>query len=130
MLKPEMVFDSAGKRLIIFEDSQSFLDRLHRLLSDVKGVEVVAVAHGSKDAGELMRRYQPDCLLIDMFLAEGAGLDVLRSMSTLSYRPLAVIMTSEPSEELEQVCRTLGADSLIDKAQDFERIAEILRRAA
>jgi CheY-like chemotaxis protein len=125
-----MVRRITGKRLIIFEDSQPFLDRLHRLLSGMEGVEVVAIAHGSKDAGELMRRHQPDCLLIDMFLAEGAGLDVLRSMSTLSYRPLAVIMTSEPSEELEQACRTLGADSLIDKAYDFERIPEILGGAA
>lgn len=125
-----MVCNITGKRLIIFEDSQPFLDRLRRLLSSVKGVEIVAVAHGSRDAGELMRRYQPDCLLIDMFLAEGAGLDVLRSMTTLSYRPLAVIMTSEPSEELELACRKLGADSLIDKAQDFDRIPEILGKAA
>ncbi|HWF45604.1 MAG TPA: response regulator [Bryobacteraceae bacterium] len=125
-----MVCAITGKRLIIFEDSQPFLDRLRRLLSGVEGVEIVAVADGSRDAGELMRRYQPDCLLIDMFLAEGAGLDVLRSMNTLSYRPLAVIMTSEPSEELEQACRKLGADSLIDKAQDFERIPEILGKAA
>ncbi|HEX4230694.1 MAG TPA: response regulator [Bryobacteraceae bacterium] len=125
-----MVCHITGKRLIIFEDSQFFLDRLHSLLSGVKGVEIVAVARGSKDAGELLRLHQPDFLLIDMFLAEGAGLDVLRSMNTLSYRPLAIIMTSEPSEELEQACRTLGADSLIDKAQDFERIPEILARAA
>lgn len=115
-----------GKRLIIFEDSAYFVDRLRTMLSGVDGLEIVAIAPGSGGALELLRHHQPDCLLIDMFLAEGAGLDVLRAMSTLSYKPLALIMTSEPSEELERACRLLGADSLLDKARDFNRILEFL----
>jgi len=113
------------KRLIIFEDSAQFTRRLQALLAEVESLEIVAVVPGSLDAVELLRRHQPDCLLIDMFLAEGAGLDVLRAMTALSYKPLAVIMTSEPSEELESMCRILGADSFVDKAHDFHRILEI-----
>lgn len=119
-----------GKRIIIFEDSKLFLDRLRELLAEVKGCEIVAIARGASDAGELIRHYRPDCLLIDMCLAEGAGVDVLRSMDKLPYRPLAIVMTTEPSEELERMCRVLGANSLIDKAQDFYLIPEILGRAA
>lgn len=119
-----------GKRVIIFEDSKLFLDRLRALLSGREGLEIVAIAPTALRADELMRQYQPDCLLIDMYLAEGAGLDVLRSINALPYRPLAIIMTSEPSEELERMCRLLGANSMIDKAQDFDRIPEILGCAA
>jgi hypothetical protein len=39
-------------------------------------------------------------------------------------------MTSEPSEELERACRTLGAAGFIEKAHDFERIPVIFGRAA
>ncbi|HEX4810108.1 MAG TPA: response regulator [Bryobacteraceae bacterium] len=119
-----------GKRIIIVEDSKLFLDKLRGLLSGMEGLEIVAIARGAAEADELMRRYRPDCLLIDMYLAEGAGLDVLRSVNTLPYRPLAIVMTSEPSEELERMCRLLGANSMIDKAQDFDRIPEILGYAA
>jgi DNA-binding NarL/FixJ family response regulator len=104
------------------------MQQLRSLLSDLPDVQIVAAASGVKGASELIQAHDPHVVLIDMFLAGGLGTDILRQINSLTNRPTAIVMTSEPSPELKQKCLSMGAKSFIDKALDFDLIPKLLEQ--
>jgi len=113
-------------RIAIFEDSTVFLKRLTDLISEIHGAEVVATAAAASGASDLIRRHNPDFVLIDFFLANGTGLDILTDMRELGTQAKAIVMTSEPSSALEDACLALGATQFLDKATLSDSIISLL----
>ena len=74
---------------------------------------------------------RPDTVILDMKLAQGSGLDVLRAVHRAAPEIEVWMLTNFAGEPWRKACRRLGAAQFFDKSTEFERVREgIALRAA
>jgi response regulator of citrate/malate metabolism len=80
-------------------------------VSRVQGFQVVGEAATVADALEAVRTLHPDLLLLDIFLPDGSGLDVLRRLTgdEGGARPDALMITADRDIESVRTAMKLGA---------------------
>lgn len=102
-------------RVVVVEDSEAFLLRLRAALSELP-VKVVGSAANSTDAIAVIDRTKPDLVLLDVFLEDSSGVDVLRHLAKSKSKTRTLVMTSEQADGLRSACFALGAHRFLDKA--------------
>lgn len=65
-------------RLLIIEDDAAIAQLHHRYLSQLEGFEVVGIAMSQADARLQMEVLNPDLVLLDVYLPDGTGLELLQ----------------------------------------------------
>jgi DNA-binding NarL/FixJ family response regulator len=80
-------------RVLIVDDHASFR-RLARLLLVVSGFDVIGEAADAGCARQLIKRLQPDAVLLDVMLPDGSGLDVARELSDGPRSPRVLLTSS------------------------------------
>jgi len=112
-------------RIAVIEDSPEYLAAIELALTTLPEAVLVGTADTAAAGIRLVDRANPDLLLLDVFLKQGTGIEVLQHFQCQS-RPMAIaVMTNAPSPELEQYCRRLGAAAFYDKAEGFEWVARM-----
>lgn len=101
--------------------------RVHRGYTEkVPGFAVVGVAHSGKSALELIREIQPDLLLMDVYLPDMSGLEVVRTLRA-QVLPVDVIMvTAAKDVETLHEAIQVGVLHYIIKPFSFERFERTL----
>jgi len=81
--------------------------------------------HSDRDAFPL-----PDLILVDMWLGDATGLDVLEWLARIPHLATipAVMLTSDPDPFIEENAFAMGAAAFLEKPADFRSIAPSLRR--
>jgi two-component system, OmpR family, response regulator len=115
-------------KVVVAEDSDAYLLRIRAALSDLP-VELVGTAKTSVEAISLIERFQPDLIVVDIFLLEGSGVDILHHLNTVGSRARRVVMTSEQSPELRSACLALGAARFLDKVDFILTIENLVAEA-
>ncbi|MEU3338011.1 response regulator [Streptomyces sp. NPDC002144] len=94
----------------------------------VQGFEVVGVAAGVAEAVATVHALRPDLLLLDIFLPDGSGLDVLRRLSQdqADSRPDALMITADHDISSVRAAMKLGAVGYLVKPFGAADLAERL----
>ena len=121
---------SENLRLLVVEDSKRVADRLFELLDQVPQVETVDAVESEREAIASVRRTDPDVVILDLHLKQGTGFGVLRSLPAESDRPTVVVLTNFDLPEYRSQAHALGVTYFLDKANEFDRIPEILEEIA
>lgn len=122
--------------MFIAEDSPHVLNALKILISEIEGAELIGHASDAATAAEQIRRMNPDVVILDIRLASGTGLDVLRSIKRAGPPdhcpgvPVTIVFTSQVEARIRQICLKLGADYVFSKADDTEHLGSLLRSLA
>lgn len=118
-------------RVLIVEDDFA-VARLHtRFLERVDGFEVVGSELTAGSAIARLERGGVDLVLLDMFLPDGSGVQLLRRIRATSTAPLDVIMvTASPEPELVRQALALGAVDYVLKPFQADDFGTRLRRYA
>jgi len=116
-------------RILIVEDEESFVDALTIGLNR-EGFDVV-IARDGQEALTLFARDTFDIILLDLMLPKLSGLDVCRSIRSISDVP--IIIVSAKGDEVDMVLMLeLGADDYVTKPYRLRelvaRIRAVLRR--
>ena len=121
-----------GRKVIVIEDEPDIQEIiLHNLLRD--GYQVEATSNGEKGL-EMVRRFEPDLVLLDLMLPGLDGVEVCRRMKTdPRTRAISIIMVTARGEESDVVLGLgLGADDYVTKPfsprELMERVKAVLRR--
>ena len=121
-----------GRKVIVIEDEPDIQEIiLHNLLRD--GYQVEATSNGEKGL-EMVRRFEPDLVLLDLMLPGLDGVEVCRRMKTdPRTRAISIIMVTARGEESDVVLGLgLGADDYVSKPfsprELMERVKAVLRR--
>jgi DNA-binding NarL/FixJ family response regulator len=103
-------------KLVIVEDSAAVRLQLRKLLAVVPGLEIVAEATSEAGAIETIQRLRPDAVLLDLRLAPGNGLNVLRALKPAAVRCRTIVLSNETDPRYKALCLELGAEAFFDKS--------------
>lgn len=115
-------------RVFITDDSKIVVERLHDLLKDVSGLEVVGEAGNVPDAVASIQKTNPDAIILDLQMPGGSGLDVLREIRREHPLVQVLICTNYPYPQYKDECMAAGANYFLDKSADFDKIPAIFRQ--
>jgi DNA-binding NarL/FixJ family response regulator len=110
----------------VVEDAPLVRERLIEMLDATPGTQVVGAAARADDAILGILEQQPDVVLLDLRLAQGNGFDVLRAVHGIAPEIDFYMLTSSSAEPYRELAARLGARDFFDKAQDFERMRDII----
>lgn len=117
-------------RIVIADDHAILRESLSLLLSTQSDFEVEGSALNGQEALEMVQRYHPDVLVLDLFMPDFDGFEVLRTLDRSGNRVATVVLTaSESDTDYAQVVR-LGARGLVMKGDGPQRLFEAIRLVA
>jgi len=117
------------RRILLIEDSEALSRRLVDLLSEPGCIAVAAQATTQSEALSRLRDGNFDVLVVDIELAEGNGVAVVRNARQLyspEAQPLIVVLTNYASDFVRDHCYAAGADYFLDKMRDISQLKAIV----
>jgi CheY-like chemotaxis protein len=120
------------RRVLLVEDSEVLSRRLVDLLADPGTVAVAAHAATQSEALSRLRDATFDVMVVDIELAEGNGVAVVRNVRQLypaDAQPLIVVLTNYASDFVRDHCYAAGADYFLDKMRDISQLKQIVATA-
>jgi DNA-binding NarL/FixJ family response regulator len=117
-------------RLLIVDDHQVVRIGLRTLFENTPGIAVVGEAANSEQALELVRRLQPEVVLLDVRLPTLGGLEVCRRIKEFSPEVRALVLTSYSEDQMVFDAIEAGANGYLLKEVDSERLVESVRMVA
>jgi two-component system, OmpR family, response regulator len=117
------------RRILLIEDSEVLSRRLIDLLSEPGRLAVAAQAASQTEALARLQESLYDVLVVDIELAEGNGVAVIRQARQLyppHSQPLIVVLTNYASDFVREHCFAAGADYFLDKMRDIGRLRPIV----
>src|SRR5687768_4492297 len=103
-------------RIVIVDDHSVVRRGVRALLESQPGWEVVVEAQTGREAVEVVKRLQPDVVVIDLSLPELNGLDATRQILKESPRSEVLVLTMHHSEELVREVLHAGARGYVLKS--------------
>ena len=117
-------------RIVIADDHVVLLESLSALLSSQGDFEVVGKASNGADAVDLVRQHKPDILVLDLFMPNIDGFEVLRTIERGGLHVAAIVLTGSESQlDYVQVVK-LGARGLVLKGDSPEKLFHAIRTVA
>lgn len=127
--RPQGFGAGAERRILLVEDSTVLSRRLVDLLSEPGRLTVAAQASTQSEALLKLKETPYDVLVVDIELAEGNGVAVIRQARQLyqpQLQPLIVVLTNYASDFVREHCFAAGADYFLDKMRDIGRLKPIV----
>ncbi|MBI4388629.1 MAG: response regulator transcription factor [Nitrospinae bacterium] len=115
-------------RVFLVEDSPLLREELRGALSGMDDVEIAGEADNVQDAEQGVLRSRPHVVILDIRLAGGSGIDVLRTIKKKLPEVKVIVMTNYPLFQYRVMCMARGADYFLDKHKEYSHIPEILGR--
>ena len=103
----------ARLRIIVADDNPAFLRELTSLLAP--GFDVVATAANGRSALDLIRRYKPDLVVLDLGMPLLNGIEVTRELA--KHSPPVVICSVETDPEVVEAAQRAGALAYVFKVR-------------
>ena len=116
---------------VLVVDDDFMVARIHVGFVDrVEGFEVVGVAHSGAEAAEAVARLHPDLLLLDLYLPDRFGLDLLADLRSGPNPCDAIVITAARESESVRSAVRLGVADYLLKPFSFPDLEERLHRYA
>ncbi|WP_186510705.1 response regulator [Caenimonas sedimenti] len=113
-------------RVVLVEDDRAMQQELARTVSALSGGRVVLVSEAARPAIEWLAEHPDgwDLAIVDMFLKEGHGFDVLRQCRRAMALPhqKAVMLSNYARDQVGRYAHALGADRFFDKSFDLDEL--------
>ena len=113
-------------RVCYVEDSPGVRARVLMELARIGDIEVVGWSECSRGAISLIRQLRPDLVVLDVQLAEGSGVDVLRACGGEG-APVMMMLSNRSDSFSRELCLRAGARHFFDKSTEFEEFLAVVR---
>ena len=109
-------------RIFLVEDSPAIRAALSESLEELVGARVVDCASTEEAACRWLAEHPNDwdLAVVDLFLLQGSGLNVVKSCSNRALRQKMVVLTNYATPAMRQRCLASGADAVFNKATEIE----------
>ncbi len=114
-------------RVLMFEDNKNFRESLSMYLTDVEDIYLVGAYNDAMDAAKLIRKYEPDVVLMDIQMPHRSGLDALVEIKTLYPRVKVLMQTVFDNDDKVFAAICAGASGYILKNPKPESYVQAIR---
>lgn len=99
-------------------------DEIERILHAIAGVRVVQACTTSAEAVQWLAGHAGawDLALVDLFLEDGHGFDVLRACRTRAEHQKVAVISNYTREPVREYARQAGADAFFDKSLELDAL--------
>ncbi len=111
--------------ILLVEDEEDVLKANTRLLE--RRGHTVFTAQTVKSAMELLSRYIPHLLILDVMLPDGSGYDICRKFRQISDNPVVFLSAKGNTQDKVEGLK-LGADYYLTKPYSFDELFAIIER--
>lgn len=126
----DLSFGNPKTRIVVADDHAVLLESLAALLGTQPDFEVVGKASNGGEAVEAVRQHKPDVLVLDLFMPNIDGFEVLRTLERSGLHVAAIVLTGSESQlDYVQVVK-LGARGLVLKGDNPEKLFTAIRSVA
>lgn len=109
-------------RAYLVEDSSTIRDNLMATLKELAQFEPVGATGSEHEARRWLAGHDWDLAIIDLFLREGSGMNVLEACRTRQPGQRIVVLSNHSSRDVRWRCMQLGADAVFDKSTELEAL--------
>jgi DNA-binding NarL/FixJ family response regulator len=117
---------------ILVEDSATIRESLVPAMVEFADAQIVAVAETAREGIAALHRHADTWRLavVDIFLREGNGLDVLRASTQRQAGQRVVVLTNYATPDIRRRALAAGADAVFDKSTEIDQFLEQCRAYA
>jgi response regulator of citrate/malate metabolism len=115
-----------GTKILIVEDDPQVLALHKQFVSTMEGFEVVGTATGGSQAMTFLEENSVDCLLLDIFMPDFDGLELLKKMRERDVDADVIIISAANEGDKVKEALRLGAFSYLLKPFRYERLRSML----
>jgi DNA-binding NarL/FixJ family response regulator len=128
-LQPALATTMPLLKTYLVEDSPVIRESLIATLEELAPVRVVGWAPDEATARAWLAEpgNEAALLIVDLFLAEGSGLGVLRAAEPPARIAHAVVLSNYATPDVRRKCLELGAERVFDKSGDIEELLSFCR---
>lgn len=119
-------------KIVLADDNKDFCQVLKEYLSNEDDIEILGIAKDGIEALDLVKRTQPDLLVLDIIMPHLDGLGVIEKLNAMDIpkMPKIIVLSAVGQDKITQSAINLGADYYIVKPFDFvifiNRIRELV----
>lgn len=113
--------------VLVVDDESEIRSSLRGVLND-EGLRVLE-ADGGREALEIVRRERPELVLLDVWMPDVDGIELLRQLRSEPHRPQVVMISGHGNVETAVQATKLGAFDFIEKPFSIEAILQVIGRA-
>lgn len=122
--------DHPALKVLVVEDEPVALEAHAAYVDRVPGFEVVATAGTAQAALQSLRTCAVDVVLLDMFLPDGHGLDIIRAIRAAGHRADVIAVTSARDLDIVRGAVSLGVVQYLLKPFVFATLRDRLEAYA
>jgi two-component system, NarL family, response regulator NreC len=115
-------------RVVLIDDHPVLREGLAMFLAHQEDLECVGQAADRASATELLSRERPDVAVIDLALGAEDGLELVRSLRTLSPATKTLVLTMHEEHDYVRAALLAGANGYALKRGSAKDVAEAIRR--
>ena len=117
-------------RVLLVDDSRSFRTRIRSFLERDKNIQVVGEAADGVEAVDLIRRLQPDLVLLDMEMPHLDGLGVIHRLAEEKLKPCILVFSGHVDEQFVEGVLEQDVNGYLAKDIEPKRMVEAICNAA
>lgn len=115
---------------LIVEDEPLLAEILVDTLNQLSSYDVIGLADKKESAQKLIRLYQPQLILLDNFLPDGKGIDLIRHTVNIKYSGRIIFITADNHMDTISEALRLGVFDYLIKPVHYQRLQHTLERFA
>ncbi|EGT4647927.1 sporulation transcription factor Spo0A [Clostridioides difficile] len=119
-------------KIVLADDNKDFCQVLKEYLSNEDDIDILGIAKDGIEALDLVKKTQPDLLILDVIMPHLDGLGVIEKLNTMDIpkMPKIIVLSAVGQDKITQSAINLEADYYIVKPFDFvvfiNRIRELV----
>ena len=117
-------------KALIVDSSLQIVQRLEEMLLTTKATSAVFISDNYENGLQLFNENKPDIVLIGISLPEDRSIKLLVEIKTMVYKIPVIILSASMHSYIHHQCRLLGADYILDKYYEFEKIPAVINGIA
>jgi DNA-binding NarL/FixJ family response regulator len=112
--------------VLVVDDSVLIMDKMIAIMQEIENIRIVFQASSYTQALTIVEEAQPDIVLMDIFLGEKTGIELLKCIKGNYPSIKIIIITNHSGQHYRNICKKLGAHYFLDKSNDFDLIPKII----
>jgi DNA-binding NtrC family response regulator len=113
-------------KVLIIDDEKSILESLSSILTE-EGFAVTTARDG-REGLELFRRERPKIVLLDVWLPEIDGLEVLKEIREQDQDAVVIVISGHGTISTAVEAVKIGANDFLEKPLSIEKVLEVISR--